>query len=82
MRSAETMVAAWIAWSGLIPRSTRAMSSLALRPWGIAGASVPQATRTPFAMALLIVARDRGNTSAALACSSGAARDTSMPSAR
>ena len=82
MSSAETVVAARIACKGVMPRSTRAISSLAFRPCGMAGASVPHATLTPSSMARLTVARALGNTSAALACNSGAARETSMPSAR
>ena len=47
MSSAATVVAARMAWSGVMPRSTSAISSLALRPWGMAGASVPQAIFAP-----------------------------------
>ena len=82
MSSAATVVAARMAPRGVMPRSTRAISSLALRPCGMAGASVPQAMRAPRAIAFLMVSLARGNTSAALAWSSGAAWDTSMPSAR
>ena len=57
MSSADTVVAARIACSGVMPRSTSAISSLALRPCGIAGASVPHATFTPRSIALLIVLR-------------------------
>ena len=78
IRSADTVVAARIACNGVIPRSTSASSSLALRPCGMAGASVPHATRTPSSMALLIVALARGKTSAAFAWSSGAACDTTI----
>src|SRR4029450_8966147 len=44
----------------------------------MAGASVPQATFTPSSMARLMGALARGNPSAALACSSGAARATAQ----
>lgn len=63
-----------------MPRSTSATISWAPRPCGIAGASVPTAIRTPAFVALATTERACGNTSAALARSSGAARDTSMPS--
>ncbi len=65
-----------------MPRSTIAQSSLAFSPCGMAGASVPHAIFTPAAIALPSIARALGNTSAAFACSSGAARDTSSPSDR
>ena len=47
MSSAAVTVAARSTASGLIPRLTSATSSLAFRPCGIAGASVPTAIRTP-----------------------------------
>jgi len=52
MSSAATTVAARIACIGVMPRSTSATTSLAFWPCGIAGASLPQAMRTPAAIAL------------------------------
>ena len=49
--SALVIVAARSACIGVMPRSTSAQSSLAFCPCGIAGASVPQAIRTPAAIA-------------------------------
>ncbi len=82
MSSALITVAACSACIGVMPRSTIAQSSLAFSPCGIAGASVPHAIFTPLAIALPSIARARGNTSAALAWSSGAALDMSRPSER
>ena len=71
------------ACSGVMPRSTRATSSLALRPWGMAGASVPQAILTPRAMALLIVwPGPGGRPRPPWPAAPGAAWEMSMPSAR
>ena len=63
------MVAERIAWMGVMPRRTRTSSSSALRPWKMAGASVPRATFTPASIALVSDSFAFGNTTAALAWS-------------
>jgi len=71
IRSALTSVAARIASIGAIPRSTSAHSSLALSPWGIAGALVPHAIRSPALIARRRLAFACGKTSSAFARSAG-----------
>ena len=51
--SAFTIVALWIACSGVSPWLTRAVSSFALSPCGKTPASVPKATLSPFLSARL-----------------------------
>ena len=78
IRSALTVVAARMAPSGVMPRFTRVTNSSALRPCQMAGASLPVAIFTPASMALEMVWRALGNTSAAFAWSSGGWLDTSQ----
>ena len=67
-----------MASTGRMPRSTSAHSSFAFWPCGIAGASVPVAIFAPASIRRAIVFFAIGKTSAALACSSGAAFEVSM----
>ena len=73
--SALVTVDATIASTGRMPRCTSAQSSFQFCPCGIAGASVPVAIFAPASIRRAIVFLAIGKTSAALACSSGAAFD-------
>ena len=81
-RSALVTVDATMASTGRMPRCTSAHSSFQFCPCGMAGASVPVAIFAPASIRRAIVFLAIGKTSAAFACSSGAAFDTSMPSER
>ena len=79
MSSALTVVAARMAWSGVMPRLTSTTSSSAFRPCQMAGASLPQAILTPASMALDNDSFAFGKTSSTLARVSGGCFETSRP---